>query len=169
MKTLILGGARSGKSNYAQKLALASKKQIIYIATAQAKDIEMQKRIALHQTNRPKSWQVVEEPIFLANALKTANTMNTLTIVDCLTMWLTNLLLTNRKTFKKELSGFLKSINDFNNDLILISNETGMGIVPDDPLSRSFRDEIGFLHQALAKKCDNVLFIIAGLPHTLKG
>lgn len=168
MKQLILGGARSGKSRFAEDCALAGDKQLVYIATAQGLDSEMQQRISHHQNQRDIRWQTVEEPLALASSLQQYSSENTCVLVDCLTLWLTNILLAGEEVFQREQTAFLEVLPQLTGDIIFVSNEVGMGIVAADPLSRRFVDEAGRLHQALAKTCDKVTLVVAGLPLSLK-
>lgn len=169
MKQLILGGARSGKSNYAQQLAEASGKPVIYIATATAGDEEMQQRILLHQQQRPEHWQSIEEPLKLSEVLlHNDNPGNTL-LVDCLTLWLSNsLAMDNEKFVEQQQRELISTIVKLKSDVLLVSNEVGQGIVPMSELARKFVDESGRLHQQLAQACDRVVFLTAGLPQVLK-
>lgn len=167
---LILGGARSGKSKLAEQRAKDSALPVLYVATAQALDDEMQQRIYHHQQTRPQTWQLVEEPIHLADVLLCHNQAQTIILVDCLTLWLSNLLLTeNDDLFQTQIQGFLHVLPQLESQLILVSNETGLGVVPMGQLSRKFVDESGWLHQKLAQLADRVTFCVAGLPMTLKG
>ncbi len=169
MKQLILGGARSGKSSYAQKQAEASQKQVIYIATAHAGDKEMQQRIELHQQQRPDSWLLIEEQIALADVLKKNDATGRCLLVDCLTLWLSNLLCHEDKNlYAREREKLLDVLPDLKADLLLVSNEVGQGIVPMGELNRRFVDEAGWLHQALAKQCDKVFWVMAGIATQLK-
>ncbi|TXH69043.1 MAG: bifunctional adenosylcobinamide kinase/adenosylcobinamide-phosphate guanylyltransferase [Thiothrix sp.] len=170
MQTLILGGARSGKSRYAENLALASQKTVIYIATAQAHDAEMQTRILHHQASRPADWLTVEEPIALATTLETYAQPDRILLVDCLTLWLSNLLCIedSEQRLETELSALYKLVPKLSSDLILVSNETGLGVVPLGELTRRYVDEAGRLHQRLAATVQQVIFMIAGLPQVLK-
>lgn len=168
MKHLILGGTRSGKSRFAEDLAINSGKKLVYIATAQALDEEMRARIAHHQSLRTGNWLTVEEPLALATSLQQYATEDTCILVDCLTLWLTNILLADEETFQREHAALLKTLPQLQGDIVFVSNEVGMGIVAADPLSRRFVDEAGRLHQALAKMCDEVTMVIAGLPLKLK-
>lgn len=170
MQTLILGGARSGKSLYAENLALASQKTVIYIATAQAHDAEMQTRILHHQTSRPADWLTVEEPLALATTLEHYAQPDRILLVDCLTLWLSNLLCIedSEQRLETELSALYNLVPKLSSDLILVSNETGLGVVPLGELTRSYVDEAGRLHQRLAATMQQVIFMIAGLPQVLK-
>lgn len=170
MRTLILGGARSGKSRLAEKLAAECGLQVSYIATAQAQDAEMSARIEQHATRRPAHWQTVEEPLGLADAMAAHARDDRCLLVDCLTLWLTNLLLhPDPEAFGRERAALLDILPRLPGGIILVGNETGMGIVPLGELTRRFCDEAGWLHQDLAARCDNVLLTVAGLPLTLKG
>ncbi|MCK5870086.1 bifunctional adenosylcobinamide kinase/adenosylcobinamide-phosphate guanylyltransferase [Methylococcaceae bacterium CS1] len=173
MQHLILGGARSGKSQYAEQLAEASKKQVIYIATGTAGDEEMQERIHKHQTERPRYWQTIEEPILLADVLSQyAGTQNFL-LVDCLTLWLNNILFDAPGNYQEDIflqqkQSLLEILPNLHTDISLVSNEVGSGVVPMDKMSRRFVDEAGRLHQQLAKICSHVTLVTAGLPLALK-
>jgi len=170
MKTLILGGVRSGKSRLAEKIAIASQLPVIYVATATADDNEMQARIESHRSNRPAHWQVVEEPLHLASALKLEDAQGHCILIDCLTLWLTNLLTaSDTSLFEQELAALLATLPLLSSQLIMVSNETNMGVTPVGELSRRYCDEAGRLHQLLAQTCDRVIFTVAGLPQILKG
>lgn len=167
--TLILGGVRSGKSRLAEKLAIESQLPVTYIATATAEDEEMRQRIAKHREQRPDHWHVIEEPLKLAAALSNVNSAHCI-LLDCLTLWLTNLLLTNDcSLLTHERDTFLSVLPTLKNRILIVSNETNMGITPMGELSRRYCDEAGRLHQALAQHCEQVILTVAGLPHTLKG
>jgi adenosylcobinamide kinase/adenosylcobinamide-phosphate guanylyltransferase len=168
MKTLVLGGARSGKSRHAEKLAASTDKQKIYIATAQALDTEMQQRITRHQHDRGNGWHTIEEPLLLAETLAVHVNENKVILVDCLTLWLTNLLLAGENIFMRERKALLHTLPQLTGDIIFVSNEVGLGIVAADVLSRRFVDEAGHLHQALAAQCERVHFLVAGLAQNLK-
>ncbi|KQX97447.1 adenosylcobinamide kinase/adenosylcobinamide phosphate guanyltransferase [Rhodanobacter sp. Root480] len=170
MRNLILGGARSGKSALAERLALASTRPVVYIATAQARDGEMAERIAHHRTRRPADWLCVEEPLALAEVLRQHARADRCVLVDCLTLWLSNLLGdADASRFERERAALLDTLPQLPGEILLVSNEIGMGVVPLGELSRRFVDEAGRLHQALAAMCDRVIFVAAGLPLTLKG
>jgi adenosylcobinamide kinase/adenosylcobinamide-phosphate guanylyltransferase len=170
MRTLILGGARSGKSRLAENLATESGLAVSYFATAQAQDAEMAARIAAHQLRRPAGWQTIEEPLALGTALRKHAAPERCLIVDCLTLWLTNLLLhADAAMYARERASLLAALPELPGRIILVGNETGMGIVPIGELTRRFCDEAGWLHQELAALCDTVLLTVAGLPLTLKG
>jgi adenosylcobinamide kinase/adenosylcobinamide-phosphate guanylyltransferase len=168
LQILILGGARSGKSRYAETLALASGKQVVYIATGWAGDDEMSARIARHREHRPADWLTVEEPRALSQALQAQAAPNCFIIVDCLTLWLSNLLAAGDEHFAREKAALLDTLPTLPGTLCLIGNEVGLGIVPVNALARRFVDEAGWLHQDLAKICERVVWITAGLPQFLK-
>ncbi len=170
LKELILGGVRSGKSRLAEHLALQTERPVVYVATARADDAEMRQRIALHQQHRPADWTVVEEPLALAEVLVRQVHPGRCVIVDCLTLWLTQLLCEADTTrLERERQALLNCLPELTGHLILIGNETSMGIMPLGELSRSYGDEAGLLHQALAGMCDRVILTVAGLPLIIKG
>lgn len=170
MRTLILGGARSGKSALAERLAGAGQAEVLYIATARPGDAEMAKRIAHHRARRPSAWMLVEEPLALADALHKHAANDRVLLVDCLTLWLSNLLgHADPDCFERERAALLRVLPTCPGDVVLVGNEVGMGIVPLGELSRRFVDEGGRLHQALAAQCERVVFVTAGLPLVLKG
>ncbi|WP_430009054.1 bifunctional adenosylcobinamide kinase/adenosylcobinamide-phosphate guanylyltransferase [Methylophaga lonarensis] len=169
-KTLILGGVKSGKSRLAEQRAIDSESTVFYIATARADDAEMQQRIALHQQQRPAHWTSIEAPLHLAATLQQHDGVNHCILVDCLTLWLTNLLLLDDpQVLETEIQQLLEILPTLQANIILVSNETSMGIVPMGELTRRFCDEAGRLHQQIASQMDNVILTIAGLPHALKG
>ena len=168
-KTLILGGVRSGKSRYAGELAAAHGRAVTVIATGAAQDEEMAARIEAHRASRPAQWSVVEEPLRLAAALRTAAAPSGVIVVDCLTLWLSNLLcLEDEDLLRRESASLIDTLPMLGTDCILISNEVGFGIIPASALARRFGDEAGALHQRLAQLCDRVILMVAGLPVTLK-
>jgi adenosylcobinamide kinase/adenosylcobinamide-phosphate guanylyltransferase len=166
---LILGGARSGKTGFAERMAMRSGNTPLYLATAQALDAEMTERVKLHQQQRHKRFSTLEEPLALANALKASAREHDVILVDCLTLWITNLLGTgaNVAAAVDELVAVLPAISG--SRVILVSNEVGLGIVPNNAMARMFRDLAGAAHQRLAEICTEVHFVVAGLPMTLKG
>lgn len=170
--TLILGGAKSGKSSLALELANQSGGRRVFIATAQAGDGEMRDRIQRHQAERGSEWSTVEEPIDLRAALQNADGGDAVLVVDCLTLWLSNLLTVAQMPGEdviqqgRDLAGLLPSLKG---RVILVANEVGLGIVPDNALARLYRDLAGGLNQGLAKVCEQVIFVAAGLPLVLKG
>ena len=163
--TLILGGARSGKSRHAEALVTGYAPPWVYIATAQAGDEEMRARIGEHRARRPRGWRTVEAPLDLARALGEAGDAPVL--VDCLTLWLTNLML-GEQDLSARVAAFELALSIRTAPTVVVSNEVGLGIVPDNALSRAFRDQAGLLHQRIAARADRVLFMVAGLPMRLK-
>ena len=169
MKELILGGARSGKSRLAESRAGASGLEVVYIATATAGDDEMSRRVQQHRQRRPPGWSLVEEPLSLAATLQAHAGAHRCLLVDCLTLWLSNLLQAGEQRTTHERDALLSVFPTLPGHLLLVSNEVGSGIVPLGELSRRFVDEAGRLHQVLAGQCDRVTLAVAGLPLTLKG
>jgi adenosylcobinamide kinase/adenosylcobinamide-phosphate guanylyltransferase len=170
MLQLILGGARSGKSRLAEKLAADSGLAVTYIATSQALDGEMSSRIRQHRERRPADWGLIEEPIELARVLREQAGSERCLLVDCLTLWLTNLLmLDDEARLQGERQALLDCLPALPGRIIFVSNESGLGVVPMGELSRRYVDETGLLHQAIAERCQRVLFTVAGLPMLLKG
>ncbi len=170
-RTLILGGARSGKSAYAEHLAAIcapSGEARVYIATAEAGDTEMQTRIEAHLARRGAGWRTVEAALDLPGALGAAQNDVSVVLVDCLTLWLSNLMLAGRE-WDAEADSLAEVLVGGGAPVILVSNEVGMGLVPDNALGRAFRDAQGSLNQKIAQHCDYVAFVAAGLPMTLKG
>lgn len=172
MRELILGGARSGKSRMAESKALASGLDVTYIATATVYDDEMQQRVNKHRDDRPSHWALIEEPVYLADtitSLSAANSAPSCILIDCLTLWVTNLLMQEDDAlFHEQKRRFLDAITHTPAHLIMVSNETGMGIIPLGDITRRFVDETGWLHQEIAAIADEVTLSVAGLPHVLK-
>lgn len=170
MIELVLGGARSGKSRHAEQSALSSNASaFFYLATAQALDADMATRIAHHKAGRDARWQVVEAPLRLAATLERVCAPDHAVVVDCLTLWMTNLLLAPQPdVFTRERDTLLELLPHLPGRIFLVSNETSMGIVPLDALSRRFVDETGRLHQQLATLCEHVTLLVAGLPLAIK-
>ena len=170
MLQLILGGARSGKSRLAEKLAAESGCAVTYIATSQPLDGEMNERVRHHRERRPEHWALIEEPIELARVLRDNARADACLLVDCLTLWLTNLLmLEDLQRLNAERDALLECLAERPGEILFVSNETGMGVVPLGELTRRYVDEAGWLHQALAERCQRVVLTVAGLPLTLKG
>jgi adenosylcobinamide kinase/adenosylcobinamide-phosphate guanylyltransferase len=172
--TLILGGARSGKSAYAESLAKESNLPVTYIATAQVYDNEFRVRVQHHKDRRPKGWNLTEEPHHLSQALIGLASENQCLIIDCLTLWLAQWICPDCKppqdsNWQTERIAFLKLLPTLPGKIILVSNEVGMGIVPLGEINRQFQDEQGRLNQNVASIADKVIFIAAGLPLLLKG
>jgi adenosylcobinamide kinase/adenosylcobinamide-phosphate guanylyltransferase len=182
---LVIGGARSGKSRYAEARAAAAAAaglRVVYVATAEARDDEMADRIAHHRARRPVDWALVESPLHLASALREHAAADRFVLVDCLTLWLSNLLFAGRAAaqadagqpvdcplFRDERAALLNALAALPGRTILVSNEVGWGIVPMHPVSRLFADEQGRLNQRVAAVCEKVTLVAAGLPLALKG
>ncbi|MBK20221.1 MAG: bifunctional adenosylcobinamide kinase/adenosylcobinamide-phosphate guanylyltransferase [Rhodospirillaceae bacterium] len=162
--TLVLGGARSGKSRFAENL-MPDTADCLYIATAEARDDEMRDRIASHQERRGNNWITVEEPLNLAQSL--TNTDGKPALVDCLTLWLSNLM-GDARDIHSETQNLLGVLETMNSPVVIVSNEVGQGIVPANAMARQFRDHAGQLNQAVAAIADNVFFVTAGIPTQLK-
>ena len=163
--TLVLGGARSGKSRFAESLADRSPAPKTYIATAEAFDAEMRQRIEQHQARRGDGWTTLEAPLDLAGALTAC--AEGFVLIDCLTIWLNNLIYRERDV-TAEVGSLCQALKDTTRDVVLVSNEVGLSIVPDNALARRFRDEQGLANQRIAAIADEVYFIAAGLPLALK-
>jgi adenosyl cobinamide kinase/adenosyl cobinamide phosphate guanylyltransferase len=163
--TLVLGGARSGKSRHAEALVTGQAPPWVYIATAQAFDDEMHARIAAHRSRRPEGWRTVEAPLDLAEALAAAGERPVL--VDCLTLWLSNLML-GEADLAARIAAFERALAARKAPTVVVSNEVGLGIVPDNALARAFRDQAGLLNQRIAARAGRVLFVVAGLPIVVK-
>ncbi|KIU49342.1 MULTISPECIES: bifunctional adenosylcobinamide kinase/adenosylcobinamide-phosphate guanylyltransferase [Pseudomonas] len=170
MLKLILGGARSGKSRLAEQYAVDSALAVTYIATSEPLDGEMNARVQLHRARRPAEWALIEEPLALAQVLRETAAPERCLLVDCLTLWLTNLLmLEDPERLAAERDALLDCLAQLPGEIILVSNETGLGVVPMGELTRRYVDEAGWLHQAIAERCQHVVLTVAGLPLTLKG
>jgi adenosylcobinamide kinase/adenosylcobinamide-phosphate guanylyltransferase len=165
--TFILGGARSGKSRYAQTLAESQPGACIYLATAEVRDDEMADRIRAHQQDRGPRWTTVEEPVSLVPALQRAAVPDGVVLVDCLTLWLANLM-EQELDVGTETAALIDALPGLGGPVIFVSNEVGLGIVPDNGVARRFRDAAGKLHQVMAAAAQRVDFMAAGLPLTLK-
>lgn len=179
--TLVLGGARSGKSHHAEQLALQCAGPVTYVATAGEGDEEMQLSVALHRARRPEHWGLVEEPVRLAEALYTHAQHGGCVLVDCLTLWLNNLLfsehheypdtglITPPEAWTTEIDALLTALPLLPGEVILVSNEIGLGVVPMGAVTRFYVDELGRLNQRLAALADNVHLLVAGIPMVVKG
>jgi adenosylcobinamide kinase / adenosylcobinamide-phosphate guanylyltransferase len=173
--SLVLGGARSGKSRYAERLIEGAAERGVYCATAEAKDEEMGRRIAAHRARRALRqaedggpfWRTVEAPLDLAAAIAASSARETPLLVDCLTLWLSNLLFCGR-CVEEEAERLGAGLESAPGPVVLVANEVGLGLVPETALGRRFRDAAGFLNQRLAARADRVVFIAAGLPLVLK-
>jgi adenosylcobinamide kinase/adenosylcobinamide-phosphate guanylyltransferase len=164
--TLVLGGARSGKSRYAESLVTALPAPWIYVATAEARDAEMTQRIAAHQARRGAGWRTLETPRDVVGALTAHGT--TPLLVDCLTLWLANAVLASADV-DAEIERLEAALTQAAAPIVLVANEVGFGIVPDNALGRRFRDLQGLLNQRIAARADRVVLVVAGLPLTIKG
>ncbi len=165
--TLVLGGARSGKSRHAETLIEASGLAPYYVATAEALDNEMHERITRHQARRGNHWQTIEEPLRLTETLHSVTAEGRALMVDCLTLWLTNLMV-HDLAVDAEVKGLIDSLERLEGATIFVSNEVGQGVMPTNAMARAFMDHAGFLHQRLAGKADRVVLMTAGLPQQLK-
>jgi adenosylcobinamide kinase/adenosylcobinamide-phosphate guanylyltransferase len=165
---LVLGGARSGKTAFAESLTLRTGKFPAYLATAEILDAEMRERVQLHREQRAARFHTIEEPIELSEAIRAAAEAHDAILVDCLTLWITNLIMADRNV-ADAVDELVETLAAVQASVILVSNEVGLGIVPDNAMARMFRDLAGAAHQRLAEICDEAYFIVAGLPITLKG
>ncbi|MBO6947408.1 MAG: bifunctional adenosylcobinamide kinase/adenosylcobinamide-phosphate guanylyltransferase [Rhodospirillales bacterium] len=164
--TLVLGGARSGKSRYAEELVEAEGGGI-YIATAEAWDSEMTVRIEKHRQRRGDKWETIEAPTDLVGALTSKSCRGKAILVDCLTLWISNLMMAERD-IEREVSMLTAALPSLDARVVFVSNEVGLGIVPENAMARQFRDHAGSTHQRIAKVADRVVFVAAGLPMTMK-
>jgi adenosylcobinamide kinase/adenosylcobinamide-phosphate guanylyltransferase len=165
--TLVLGGARSGKSTFAERLVRDSGFACTFIATATAGDEEMHARIARHREQRDTSWRTVEEPLAIAEVIARESAAGRVILIDCLTLWLSNLIHADSDV-ETQTRNLLAAVNRSQSPLVLVSNEVGLGIVPDTPLGRRFRDAQGRLNQEIAAAAPNVVLLAAGIPLWLK-
>lgn len=168
--TLVLGGVRSGKTGLAETQAMTQSQPVVYVATATAGDDEMASRISRHQAIRPATWGLVEEPLNLADVLHQHGQQKPAPclLIDCMSLWLSNLLHVGDGQLQLQRDAFLQQIEAYAGPLIIVSNETGLGTIGMDPLTRKFCDELGWLNQALALRCHRVVMAVAGLPLILK-
>lgn len=164
---LVLGGARSGKSRYAQRRAEAAGGRLVFLATAEIRDDEMRDRIDRHRRDRGPEWTTIEEPLDLAQAIAAQAGPGATLLVDCLTLWAANLMAADRDV-EAALADARAAMAASAGTIVLVANEVGLGIVPDNPLARRFRDVAGRINQAIAETADEVVFVAAGLPLTLK-
>lgn len=165
--TLVLGGVRSGKSHYAQRLGERARR-VVFVATAQANDEEMRSKVERHRRSRPPTWRTVEEPLALAETIAHHGPTCELMIIDCLTLFAANLLDAGGDE-QKEIDALCVALQSPGCSVVLVSNEVGSGVVPDYPSGRRFRDLLGEMNQSVARVASNVLLLIAGLPLVLKG
>lgn len=171
MKRLILGGVKSGKSRFAEQRvkewAIENDGEIIYLATAESHDDDFSQRIQKHQAQRPDHWQTIEETIEISQIIQQASGRNQCLLLECLTLWMSNLLV-DKDSLSERVDQFCAAVEAYQGELIMVSNETGLGIMPTNELARRFGDEVGVLHQRLAAMCDEVVMLVAGLPQVLK-
>ena len=171
MVIFVTGGARGGKSDFAQGLAEKLEGKRLFLATAQALDDEMRQRIEKHQEKRGTRWDTLEEPIHLGRALRSVNDSYKTILVDCFTVWMSNLLLgypDQDEKISKIVDDFFSSIDEFKGTIVIVSNEVGMGIVPENELARQYRDQLGFLNQRIARRADEVYALISGISVRIK-
>lgn len=170
-RTLVLGGIRSGKTAMAESMAAEQPGEVVYVATATAGDDEMAARIRRHQQARPDSWGLREEPLGLAEVLtgEGAKAGPPCLLIDCMSLWLSNLLHAGDEVLVEQKAAFLEAVAGYPGALVIVSNEVGLGTIGMDPLTRRFCDQLGWLNQALAQRCDRVVMSVAGLPLVLKG
>ncbi len=168
---LVLGGARSGKSAYALQRAQEWEGRLVYLATAEGKDEEMRKRIARHRARRrSRRWETIEEPLEVVWQLKEMDGSIGAVVLDCVTLWVSNALLNNQEAeLENQVAELIEEIPLFPFHFLAVSNEVGLGLVPDTPLGRGYRDLLGTVNQRLAQACKEVVFMTAGLPMKIKG
>ncbi|PEQ13675.1 bifunctional adenosylcobinamide kinase/adenosylcobinamide-phosphate guanylyltransferase [Novosphingobium sp. PC22D] len=160
-RLLVLGGARSGKSRYAQQRAEAMRRERIFIATAQAFDAEMEERITRHRRDRGPDWRTIEAPLDLPESITAAARADAVLLVDCLTLWTTNLMMAERDV-GAATARLAEALATAHGPVVVVANEVGWGIVPDNPLARAFRDHAGLVNQAAAQAVDEVRLVVAG-------
>jgi adenosylcobinamide kinase / adenosylcobinamide-phosphate guanylyltransferase len=165
--TLVLGGARSGKSAFAEGLVAGHRRGCVYLATAEIHDEEMKERVRLHRSRRDAQWRTVEAPLDLSGTLVAETEQGAAILVDCLTLWLSNLMHAARDP-AAETDALMKALGQVAGPVVFVANEVGLGIVPDNKLARDFRDHAGRMNQRIAAEADAVFFIAAGLPMKLK-
>ncbi len=165
--TLVTGGARSGKSAFAEQLAEANGEPVLFVATAEALDDDMRERIARHRASRPAGWQTLEEPLSVGVSLRARGVGGTV-LLDCITLLVSNLLLAGRAVLP-EIEAIIAWQRATAADLIAVTNEVGLGVVPDNPLARRYCDELGLANQTLASAADRVILMVSGLPLQIKG
>jgi adenosylcobinamide kinase/adenosylcobinamide-phosphate guanylyltransferase len=169
-KILVIGGTRSGKSDFAQSSAesyIKDGEKGIYLATSVASDPEMTDRIRLHREKRGEKWLTIEEPLEIVSVFQ-KNIYSPVVLLDCITLWLNNLFFYSQNNFDAKISDFISFLLKTEANIIMVTNELGMGIAPDNEIARKFRDSAGLLNQDIAKICDGVYFVVAGLPLKIK-
>ena len=168
---LVLGGAKSGKSSFALNVCNSLNKKRIFLATAQAFDKEMEERIRRHQAERGGGWRTVEEPLKVAETIGSLDSEDTIILLDCLTLWLNNLHMEHgedKEAINEAIENLARQLADIRGGIVIVSNEVGMGIVPDNQLSRTYRDTAGYMNQRIARLSGKVVAVLAGLPLVLK-
>jgi adenosylcobinamide kinase/adenosylcobinamide-phosphate guanylyltransferase len=166
---LVTGGARSGKSKYAEQRAAQMGERRLYLATAEAKDEEMLRRITEHQKRRARQWNTIEQPVEVVEALLAQRGKTDCALVECLTLWVSNLLIKqDEKHVEEKIAALLEALPQLDFDLIFVTNEVGYGIVPDNPLARQFRDWVGWTNQQIAQIANEVILMVAGAPVIVK-
>ena len=165
---LITGGARAGKSQYAERRAVEMGGRPLYVATAEANDEEMAQRIAEHRNRRGTQWRTIEEPLELSEALLAECGRTDCALVDCLTLWISNLLIRHDKHASEKVEELIEKLPELNFHLVFVTNEVGSGIVPDNPLARKFRDLAGWTNQRMAQAANEVILMVAGIPVLVK-
>jgi adenosylcobinamide kinase/adenosylcobinamide-phosphate guanylyltransferase len=171
MVIFVTGGARSGKSDFAQDMAEKIEGKRVFVATAQAFDEEMEERIQKHQENRGARWDTLEEPIDIGGTIRSVLGQYKTILIDCLTVWMSNLLLEypdQNEKISEIVDDFFSGLSESEETIIVVSNEVGMGIVPDNKLARHYRDQIGFLNQRMARRADEVYVLFSGIPVKIK-
>ena len=166
---LVTGGARSGKSRYSLESAEKFPGKKYFLATAQPLDDEMRKRIKIHRAQRDGRWQTIEEPIEIARVVSELNMPDNVVLIDCLNLWVSNTLDETEERFGAMVDETVSAIGGFAGTLVMVTNEVGLGIVPAHPKTRIFRDRLGFLNQAVAQKCRQVVMMVSGIPLYIKG
>jgi adenosylcobinamide kinase/adenosylcobinamide-phosphate guanylyltransferase len=164
---LVLGGARSGKSSFAERMTVTHPRGCVYLATAEVGDDEMAERVRRHRARREANWRTVEAPLDIAGALVGETEQGAAVLVDCLTLWLSNLMAAGRDP-EHETEALVRALGQVGGPVVFVSNEVGLGIVPDNALARAFRDHAGRLNQRIAEVANSVFFVAAGLPLRLK-
>ncbi|MDL2269752.1 bifunctional adenosylcobinamide kinase/adenosylcobinamide-phosphate guanylyltransferase [Desulfosarcina sp. OttesenSCG-928-A07] len=169
-KILVLGGCRSGKSSHALSLAGSMGKKRIFVATCVPYDVEMTDRVRHHQQERGQDWHTLEVPLDLSGVIKTHSPRSDVILIDCLTLWLSNLLMENDSVewIQKEITALAQAVKEAPKSVVLVSNEVGAGIVPENRVARLYRDLAGWMNQAMARACNQVIWTVAGIPVTLK-
>jgi adenosylcobinamide kinase/adenosylcobinamide-phosphate guanylyltransferase len=168
---LILGGAKSGKSSFALNVSNSLDRERIFLATAQPFDQEMEERIGRHQAERGTGWRTIEEPLKISETISAHDSQDTIILVDCLTLWLNNLYMEygeDPEAIDEAIENLARQLADIHGAVVVVSNEVGMGIVPDNKLSRTYRDTAGYMNQRIARLAGEVVAVIAGLPIVLK-